>query len=226
MNTKTKLAVALILLMLPIYTFAQQSRFIELTVTDTITLKPISYTYQIDIGEKNDFMGMDIMMDFEEEDLPTTSIPQITKALDKEGFQYSLSSDKDYTVSSKTKNPSLLVPLTNENELKVLIDILKKLDGITGKIKEVKYESEAKFQDESFKRLYNKALAQATMMSKVSGESIGQLLSISDNAGASSFNFMDYYKQMLVEMPGGMFGKTEISDKKIEVKKTFKFALK
>ena len=162
---------------------------------------------------------------FEDEIEPVNSIKDLTKAIEKGGFQYTLSSEKDYSITFSKSDPSILVQLADEKELKALVTLLNQQEGITGKVKEVRYESSNKYQDQTFKKLYAKALAQATMMSNVSGNSIGQLLSISESKTAS-FDYLDFYQSMLKNMPGMMKGESNINDKKEEVKMTFKFELK
>ena len=225
MNTTLKQLFILGFIVFPLLSFAQSERFIEITVSDTILLKATGLTYQVDIGEKNEFMGMSMLEGFEDEIEPVNSIKDLTKAIEKGGFQYTLSSEKDYSITFSKSDPSILVQLADEKELKALVTLLNQQEGITGKVKEVRYESSNKYQDQTFKKLYAKALAQATMMSNVSGNSIGQLLSISESKTAS-FDYLDFYQSMLKNMPGMMKGESNINDKKEEVKMTFKFELK
>lgn len=205
--------------------FAQESRFVEVTISDTVTLKSIRYIYQIDIGQQMEFMGMKIPQDNNNQDKPTTSISEVTTAIKRGKFRYSLSTEKNYSISTPSAQPSILVDVDSENELKSLIDLLKQQPGISGKIKEVVYEPISKYQDEVFKNLYKKAITQATLMANISGNSIGRLLSVSD-AKSDTGGYLDFYKQMLKAMPVGMFGETNVLEKKEEIKMIFKFELK
>lgn len=213
------------LLLIPVLSFAQESRFIELTVSDTVVLKSTGYTYQIDIGQQIEFMGMKFPQENNNEDIPATSITEVINTIEKGNFHYSLSTERDYSISSTSSQPSILVNVKSEKELKSLVELLKQQPGISGKIKEAEYESFSSFQSQIFKELYEKALAQATLMANISGNSIGRLLSISEVKGNTD-SYLDLYKQALKIMPTGMFGSTDFSEKKEEIKLTFKFELK
>lgn len=224
MNTLLKQIIFSALLLIPILSFAQESRFIELTVSDNVTLKSIGYTYQIDIGPQMEIMGIKIPQQ-NSQDKPTTSITEVTNTLKKGHFHYTLSTDQDYTISSTSSHPSILVNVDNENELKSLINLLKQQPGISGKIKEVKYESISEYQSQIFKTFYEKAFTQATFMANISDNIIGRLLSVSD-VKSNTEDDSDLYKQMLMKMPAQMFGQTTNLEKKEEIKMTFKFELK
>ncbi len=71
MNTTLKQIFISGLMSIPFLSFAQESRFIELTVSDTVILKSIGYTYQIDIGQQFEFMGIQIPQDNKNKDKPT-----------------------------------------------------------------------------------------------------------------------------------------------------------
>jgi hypothetical protein len=213
------------LILISLVSFAQESRFIELTVSDTVVLKSIGYTYQIDIGQQFEFMGLKIPQDNNDQDKPTTSITEVTDLLKKGNFPYSLSSEKNYSLSGSSTQPSILIDVTTENELKSLTDLLKQQPGISGKIKEVKYESMSKYHDQIYNNLYVKALRQATLLANISGNSIGALLSISE-AKSSTNDYLDMYNQILKIMPVKMQVETNVFEKSEEIKMVFKFELK
>jgi hypothetical protein len=213
------------LILISLVSFAQESRFIELTVSDTVVLKSIGYTYQIDIGQQFEFMGLKIPQDNNDQDKPTTSITEDTDLLKKGNFPYSLSSEKNYSLSGSSTQPSILIDVTTENELKSLTDLLKQQPGISGKIKEVKYESMSKYHDQIYNNLYVKALRQATLLANISGNSIGALLSISE-AKSSTNDYLDMYNQILKIMPVKMQVETNVFEKSEEIKMVFKFELK
>lgn len=225
MNTFLKQMVASGLILISLVSFAQESRFIELTVSDTVVLKSIGYTYQIDIGQQFEFMGLKIPQDNNDQDKPTTSITEVTDLLKKGNFPYSLSSEKNYSLSGSSTQPSILIDVTTENELKSLTDLLKQQPGISGKIKEVKYESMSKYHDQIYNNLYVKALRQATLLANISGNSIGALLSISE-AKSSTNDYLDMYNQILKIMPVKMQVETNVFEKSEEIKMVFKFELK
>ena len=225
MNTPLKQIITSVLLLLSILSFSQESRFIELTVSDTIILKSIGYTYQIEIGEQYEFFGIKIPKKGDTDDTLTTSVTEVTNMIKKGNFLYSLSNENDYAISNKQAQPTILVEVTSEDELKSLVNLLKQQPGITGKIKEVKYESPSKYLSQIYKKLYDTAAAQATLMATISGNVVGRLLSISE-AKSDADGFSEIYNQILKMMPNGMFSQSNILDKKELIKMTFKFELK
>jgi hypothetical protein len=209
--------------------YSQTQKFIEVIASDTVTLKPTKFIYQITSGaEQMEFMGIKMPQpqsdDTEKKDTP--SISEITPLLDKEKFNYTVSSETNYSISGTEPKPSITVILNGESELKRLYNTLKSQPGIKGKIKETFYEPLSNYQEAVYKRLYSVALTQATQLATISGSSIGKVLSISEMKNDTD-NFMDVYTQMMSKMSmGGLFGENGATNKKEEIKMVFKFELK
>jgi len=204
--------------------FSQEKRFLEIISSDTIFLKPVNFTYQISLGQQMEFMGMKIPQDKAEKVSPP-SISELEDVLKKEHFIYTISYENDYTISNSENLPTIFVQVKNEPDLKRLYQALKTKKGITGKIKEISYEPISKHYEELFKKLYSNAISQATLMAKITNNSIGQLLNISE-IKAENDSYMDMYKQLIKSTPVGIFGESGILSKNIERKFTFKFELK
>ncbi len=212
-------------LLLSCICYSQESRTIRLNVSDTVTLKTTQIIYEITIGNGDDYLGLRYSKDKEEvEALPP--IPEITKMLDKEKFKYSISPNDNYTIAQLPVSTEISVVLPNEAELTKLVAVFKNQKGVTGKIKDVKYESMDKYRDNVYASLYAKATKQAGQLAKLSGNTVGKLIAVS-NAGSEGNSWYDLYKQMIKEMPySKWFANTDISRRTEEVQMTFVFELK
>jgi hypothetical protein len=204
---------------------AQESRFIELTVSDTILLKSTQIIYQINIGKQEDFLGMNLNYqdDSSEGTLPT--LKEVTQLLDKKKFKYTVVTNADYSVSANESKPTIEVALTNEVDLKKLYELVKSKKGLTGKIKEVEYEDFSKYQEKAFKQLYTKARLHASFIATASGNKLGNLISISD-VKQGAFDLMAIYKQVMKNMPKlGGFGEASSFESVEVAKMVFKFEI-
>jgi hypothetical protein len=140
--------------------YSQDKRFIEITCSDTVLLKPTSFVYQISLGEQMEFMGIKIpQKSGEAADAPP--IFEIENLLKKGQFSYTVSDDNNYSISATKSSPVIYVQLKNETELKKLYETLKDKQGITGKVKEAAHEPVSMQYDKIYKKLYASAMAQA-----------------------------------------------------------------
>ncbi len=223
MKKELKSFIIIGLMFFSVIVYSQEKRFVEVIVSDTIELKAIQITYKISIGQSYEFMGMKVPdKTSEKEDLP--SISDITAILDKEKIKYSLSDEQEYTISTTESKPDILIVLKDETELKKLYNTLKSAKGISGKINEVAYEPISKYLESSYKKIYSKALYQASLLAKTTNNSLGKVISINTVSGDTN-NYMDYYKQLMKSTNLGMFNTNNAFPKKEEIKMSFKFEL-
>jgi hypothetical protein len=226
MKTHLKTSIIITLLCLTGYSYSQEVRFIELTVSDTITLHPTHFIYRINLGQQSEFMGLILPKETKQEGSSTVpSINEISNILDKEKCTYTINHYSDYSISNSTDQPSIDVTLNSENELKSLFNLLKTKEGISGRIEEISYEPMSKYYKEIYTRLYTKAINQTTLLANITGNTIGILISAS-NVEKENDSYMDVYEQMTKNMPKGIFGEIQVSAKKEEVKMVFKFEIK
>jgi hypothetical protein len=225
MNALQKQLITIGFLLIPVLTLAQESRFLEFTVSDTVTVKPTGYLYKINLGQQMEFMGIRIPQGNTTDDQDIPSIDVVTNRIKSGNFKYTLSLEKDYSISASPSQPGILVHVATEKELSSLLDLLKDQQGISGKVKEVEYESLSRYQSEIFKNLYAKALAQAGIMATITGNSLGRLISVSE-VKESKENYMDSYKELLKGFPTGLFIEQNVSAKKEVINYSFRFELK
>ena len=207
---------------------SQEQKFIEVSISDTTSLKPILFVYQIDIGsDKNNYLDMDSPNENSEApSLATTlSLTELDAVLKREKFDFESASEKNYTLSEyKNNNPSYTVKLRSEDELKKLYSAVKSIKGITGKIKEIEYESYSMYETNSFKRIYTKAKAKANLIAVSSMVQLGDVLAVTELKESTDPLFS--YKNLLKGMPYNGYGEEELSDHKYVKNYTYKFSIK
>jgi hypothetical protein len=228
---KMKLSCMLIIgfLLFSEFGYSQEKRFVEVTVSDTVSLKVTQIVYEINLGNQVEFMGMSIPSDGDNsQNAPTTSMQEIKIMLDKEKFMYMVSPENEYKISSSKTEPGILVTLNSEKELKKLCALFKPQAGISGKVKSVSYEPVSNYSAMLYKRLWTKATTEAGQMTTATGNTVGPLISISESKEVQNSydNYMDMYKDLLKGMTAGMYGENAADKKVVEIQKTFKFELK
>lgn len=216
-----------IIVLLSLILNAQTNKFIEIAATDTIQLKPIEFVYQIATGSDMSFMQMKV--DKQDKD-PEISIAAIKKILDKNNFVYEVKGKQNYRISpDKTSDSSIFVYLKLDTELKRLYKLLLTIKGISGNISDIKYESMSLYKPGIYQRLFKQALADATVLATISGNAVGQLISVQEPKDPDLMgNYMDAIKQMsgANTMFSEIFGFENSLVQKIEKKLLFKFEIK
>lgn len=206
---------------------AQTNKFIEVMVSDTISLKPLEFTYKINTGNDATFLGMNTERDKTD---PIISINNIKRILDKNSFKYRVETKGNYDiVPTRTADSSILITLTSDTSLERLYKLLLTIKGIAGKISNVKYESDSPYRADIYKRLYSQAHSDAKMLATISGNAIGQLISVEEPKESDPYSgYMDMFKKMASNnnMFAELFG-MEDGFMQVTVKKLlFKFELK
>lgn len=225
MKTKFYFIFLLSLLGIGITSYAQEQRFIEVVSVDTVMIKPVSYVYQISLGQQYEFMGIKIPQNNEEEDVLIPSVTEIENILKKGNFNYTLSDGVNYALSGSDKISSISVELANEKELIRLFELLEDKEGITGKVEVNSYEPISMYYEKIYTKLYNDALIQAQTLAKVTNSNVGNLISVSELKNEYD-GLMSMYKDAMKDMPFGFFKDTGTLLKKVEKKFSFKFELK
>src|SRR5688500_16016213 len=130
---KTSAILFMIIAMFVNGTFAQNSNFIEITVADTVTLKPVNIQYLItDDGGDYGYIYDDKKKE-ENKYADQTKLTQVEKILNSNKFTFSnyaksksyRISDNDYDIYSKKEGAGLLVQLKSIKELESLYSLLK-----------------------------------------------------------------------------------------------------
>lgn len=207
---------------------AQTNKFIEITAIDTIELKPTEFTYQITTGLSGNF-PFNVRVEKVVGNEPEITIGTIKKVLDKSGFAYEVKNQGNYSVGpNKSPDSAIFIHLKSESDLNRLYKLLLTVKGISGKISEAKYETVSPYKADVYQRLYSKALADATTIAKVSGNSVGQLLSVEEPRQTDYMSdYMDMFKEMAAsEMFAEMLQLNKSLIQKVEKKLLFRFEMK
>jgi hypothetical protein len=204
-----------------------QNKFIEILSSDTVELRAVSLVYQVTPGQGANMFPMKTDRD---ENEPVLSVSNIKRLLDKNTFVYQVKGTSNYSIPGQDHDSSVLVTLNSAEELNRLFKVLSNVKGISGKVADVKYESNSAYKAGIYQRLYTKALADATLLAKVSNNTVGQLISVQEPQQAA--DMVSGYQEMFQKMFGNnpmfsqMFGIEANLTQKTEKKLLFKFELK
>jgi hypothetical protein len=226
MKTKPTLSLLLILILLSTATKAQEKRYVETIVTDTVMLKPVQFKYEISSGDVANPYDIYTPKD-ENETSNATSINDVELALKKEKFSYTMKDENNFTIVKSGKDkPSIVVTLKSMEELAQLYKLLSVYKGISGKIISSDYESPSVYYNVMFKRLYDKAFSEATMLAKISGNEIDKMASATEIVEQGN-SYMDWIFEMAkFSSSGDLFGGSGGLYKVYTRKFSFRFDLK
>ncbi|MEP2238055.1 MAG: SIMPL domain-containing protein [Maribacter sp.] len=160
--------------------FAQE-KFIEVMVKDTVSLKPISYQYQISSGLKfeYDYENPNSKNEFSEK--LKQSENKIVSLLKKWNYDYRLNDNPEVNYAKElTDKTSYLVKL-KDSVLKEEFKARMIQDGIDFYITEVKYENKENKIREIYTRLLRKAQERASLIAELSGRKLGEIIEVSES---------------------------------------------
>jgi len=208
---------------------SQNERYVEVVSIDTLVLKPVKFHYQITISKLSteiDVYGD--LMDSQDPEKYTEgkTLFEIATLLKKEKFDFSIGESKKSPLSYNKPDSSIVAVLEGEQELNRIKLLISDENGAEGAIIDVEYESPAKYQEGSYRRLYSRALNQATSLAKITKNEIGDIISISEFNSNDSNSWMDLYKGIMEEAAFGLFGQSKEDGKSEIVKMIFRFELR
>jgi len=204
---------------------AQEQRFVEIIVSDTISLKAEQFIYQISIGDQVDFYGFSYPLDDSiTVDLPTVS--EVEDVLRSNKFSYKILTTKDYTLSkNKINRPAIQVTLYSRQEIERLYKLLETIQGISGKIVSVDYESPDLYNKEMYRRLFAKAKEEASILAGVTGDDVGTILSVAEKRD-EWLDYFDLIKKFSEEIEYNLWGMKCLWTKQYKREFQFRFELK
>ena len=208
-------------------TLSQNERYIEVTVSDTVSLKVSMIYFMVEFGGSVEFMGVKVRKPNDEGDsIPT--IEQFRELMDKHQFKYSIPDIGESAENIVEDNPSFLFEFKTNDELIQLKRLIKPFNGISGRIDKIIYEDLEKYEYDLYKRLYKKARRKADMLASISGNHTGKVLSISDlkGSGDSLNDLMGMYRQVFRNLPASFGIDQTVSDKEEVFSLVYKFELK
>ncbi len=222
---KTRIQLMIIFLAMTFTTVAQEPRYIETTVSDTVKLNPLSFTYEISLSSESYSFDYSALLGIDDTS-KSVNMTDVLSLLKKEKFTLSTDADNSYTLpkTSSTKS-TIVVALSSLAELERLCKLLSNLNGVSGKITSTEYESPARYAETLFKRLYDKALSEATILAKISGSQVGRMISASEPTDVYS-GYMDWIKELSSVSSYDLFGLNKHLYKVFTRKLSFRFELK
>ena len=222
---KTRLQLMIIFLALTFTSAAQEPRYIETTVSDTVKLNPLSFTYEISVGNESYNYDYSALLGIDDTS-KSVNMTDVLSLLKKEKFTLSTDADNSYTLPKTPPTKlTVVVALNSPTELDRLCKLLSNLNGVSGKITSTEYESPTIYAEVLFKRLYDKALSEATILAKISGSQVGRMISASEPTDVYS-GYMDWIKELSSVSSLDLFGLNKHLYKVFTRKLSFRFELK
>lgn len=190
--------------------FAQQG-FIEIEVSDTITMKPKSMDYQVTINA-------DTFIDYSTDDYDIDP-DKLKVEMDEKMMELSLFlSKKKYSFKELTGNKEplykpyyvdkgYLIHANNQAELDKIMADLKTLDYISGSVKNIDYGDESPYEEELLKRLVAKANKKAKLLATQTGLTLGKIIEIKEgNKPENMFESMAVLSRLYDQSNDNVFG--------------------
>ncbi len=222
---KTRLHLIIIFLAMTFTAAAQEPRYIETTVSDTVKLNPLSFTYEISVGNESYNYDYSALLGIDDTS-KSVNMTDVLSLLKKEKFTLSTDDNNSYTLPKITPTKSsVVVALSSSAELDRLCKLLSNLNGVSGKITSTEYESPALYADVLFKRLYDKALSEATILAKISGSQVGRMISATEPSDVYG-GYMDWLSELSKASSLDLFGLNKHFYKVYTRKFAFRFELK
>ena len=161
-------------------TFAQE-KFIEVMVKDTVSLKPISYEYQISSGLKfeYDYENPNSKNEFSEK--LKQSEEKIISLLEKWKYDYRLSGNPEVSFTKELTDKNNFMVKIKDSVQKEEFKKRMKQEGINFYITEVIYENKETKVKEIYTRLLIKAKERAQLIADLSGRKLGEIIEISES---------------------------------------------
>lgn len=187
--------------------FYAQNGFIEIEVTDSISLKAISYEYTI-TAENN--YGMVIEEDYEDDEninkmksdnKEKMALATIENFLKNNNFKYESLDKNNYNINSNkfgfnSDSNGFKVFVTTTADLKKIATELKGAERISGSVSKVNYEDSKNFEDALIKSAIDKGKLKAQKIASFSGLTLGKIIEIKENENFMGNDFFSMIKSL------------------------------
>jgi hypothetical protein len=212
---------------------AQDRRTLEISETDTVFLKPISIQYLVSKnGSSGGFANFGLGKDKKSvpgSDEVASSMETVKGLLRSHQMQWESGREGGYAIGRSAMQRDSLITITvhSEEELKSVYMLLSPLTGITASVSQIDYEPSPN-RISVYKRLYQRAMAEAAQMAAISGKTLGELISVEEPQDLlwsmrQNMEAMEPATNFVAEMIGSDRGRIQ---KKEQTKILFKFELK
>jgi hypothetical protein len=207
-----KKSILFALLFISTGTFAQ-NKFIEVEVTDTIALKPLSYkcdlfidTYDYDmvveatpVDDNSTNVVADEYDPLAAEEKAKNKIEGLKKTLESKKFKVLPLDESGIGVMGKRSydQKGFTVIANSTAELQSVKEILEPRHEVTASVSVLKYADEQKTEEILIKRILDKAKARAAVIGANSGLKPGRIIEVKEGKPSGEQSVMDMYSQIL-----------------------------
>ncbi|RWX00224.1 hypothetical protein [Flavobacterium cerinum] len=220
---------ALIALLFVSFGSYAQTKFIEVEVTDTISLKPLNFRCNVYAQDNTDVYSYDVAEDEEYDPLAAAEkaknkLNEVKGMLETKKYKV-LPLDESKINLLERRPPSkegFSIVVNDEAEMKKLKELLNSREDVTTVVVVLKYSDKLKAEEKLIKKLIDKAKARAAFIGVTSGLKTGKILEVKEGRKSNEASFTELYSQLLKM---GSFGQ-ENNDYTGSISKTFvvKFA--
>ncbi len=219
-------------LMLGAISYAQEQRFVEVTVSHEIELKALSSTYIIQVDPLSDLdyaleqlEEMDEEQDPLEEDLENDmELAQIRQEMEKKGLKCE-DAPVETAIPFYTEE-GFLVHINTEKDEATMNEILKERSSIKSNLYHVDYEEQSKYLADALPELHKKAKEEASTIAKSLNKSIGEIIGLKEIPPLDpGYSFWGNYGELMQRMLWKEF-KQESDTKKVNLTYAYRFELK
>jgi hypothetical protein len=186
-----------------------QTGFVEVTVTDTVWIKPTAFDYNITVKENWDIYPDNIDADFNEDQVMAAieadrkQKMEVLKAfLNKKKYAFRELENQEYGVIDPGTGYGYSITLTNGKELQRLKDDLKTLDYVNGTLGKAISAPEAVYDTAIYTKLMKRARAKAEAIGTAGGQKPGRVLEVTEVEAAKPDNFNVHDTYFVVDNGG------------------------
>jgi hypothetical protein len=200
-----------LLLVAGLTTFAQNG-FIEVEVTDTVWMKPVSFEYNISV--KNQALDYDYVEgeDFDPQKFEEDSknkMESLRMFLVKKGYTPKPITKSITPLRIKMNDEGFTVTLKSAQQLKKLEEELKTLDYAEGSMGDADFGDEAAYDAALFKKLIERGRKKGQVIASASGLKLGKITEIKEASGDTG---MEGYMKEAMKVFEGMQSKVITGD--------------
>lgn len=196
------------LMLFSIVSFAQ-SKFIEVEVTDTIALKPLSFQVNVYLESYDYTMAVDTITTvyednydpMAEQEKEKNKLQEIKRKLEVKKHKVGPLSDSKGSLFNKRlygSDPKGWTVIVNgESEVQKIKDMFTLNNDIRTEVSVLKYADELKAEEQLIKKLMDKAKARVVVIGSYSGLKPGRILEVKEGKQGGGFDMESYMKEML-----------------------------
>ncbi|WP_299335009.1 SIMPL domain-containing protein [uncultured Psychroserpens sp.] len=178
-----------------------QNEFIEIEVRDSIRLQTLEFEYHVEVTESVEIfdMGSDGMTydPYIKKENRKRKLSQLKDFLSRNNYDFKALNEESYSINNSpyAYSSGYGVTLKNISEVETLVNQLKELDYVDGRIGDIKYDDNPDYEKRLFEKLILKAKQKAKMIAELSGQKLGKIIEFTEvkEVDDFTFNLMDIY---------------------------------